>query len=88
MNSNDIQIECFTDNKSLHESLHSTKTLEEKRLILDEAIIKDMMDKKEINKIKWLETSKQLADPLTKATASSDKLRDVLQQGSVSDVLH
>ena len=88
VDSNDIQIECYTDNKSLYDSLHSTKILEEKRLILDEAIIKDMMNKNEINKVQWLETSKQLADPLTKATASSEKLRDVLLQGSVSSLLH
>ena len=36
-----VNIDCYTDNKSLHDSLYSSKTLAEKRLILDEAIIKD-----------------------------------------------
>ena len=84
----DIHIDCFTDNKSLVDSLHSSKTLEEKRLILDEAVIKDMMQKEEINKIQWVDNEKQIADSLTKATASSEKLRDVLQRGNVSDLLN
>ena len=82
-----IQIICFTDNKSLVESLHSTRTLEEKRLILDQAILKDMMLKGEIKCVKWLEKEKQLADPLTKPTASSVMLRDVIQRGDISDVV-
>ena len=87
ISSEDIQIICFTDNKSLVESLHSTKTLEEKRLILDQAILKDMMQKGEIKSVQWLEKQKQLADPLTKATASSVILLDVLQRGDISDIV-
>ena len=83
----DIHLDCFTDNLSLSDSLHSTKTLEEKRLILDEAIIKDMMQKEEINKIQWIEKGKQLADSLTKPTASAETLCEVLQQGNIGDIL-
>ena len=75
---NDVGIEL------LHESLHSSKTLEEKRLILDEAIMKDMMQKREINKVQWIEKKYQIADPLTKGTASSEVLFDVLNRGNIS----
>ena len=37
----DISIHYLTDNKSLVYSLHSTKILENKRLILDRAVIKN-----------------------------------------------
>ena len=80
---NDVQIECYTDNKSLHESLHSSNTLEEKRLILNEAIMKDMMQKGEISKVQWIEKKYQIADPLTKGTASSEVLCDVLKRGNI-----
>ena len=76
-----IQIKYFTDNKCLIDSLHSSSTFEEKRLILNEAIIKDMIAKREISEVKLTDTRGQLADLLTKATASSKTLCDVLQQG-------
>ena len=82
-----IKIECYTDNKSLKESLHSTRTLEEKRLILDEAILKDMIQKGEIHKVHWIESQLQIADPLTKGTASSQRMLEVLGQGSLKTLL-
>ena len=78
------EIKCFTYNKSLYESLYSSRTLEEKRLILDEAIIKDMLRKKELTEVCWIEKSKQIAYALTKSTASTRKLCDVLTRGSIS----
>ena len=72
-----IEIECFIDNKSLFDSLHSTTNVKEgKRLILDIALIKEMLQKKEINIIHLVESKKQLTDSLTKQGASSDLLRN------------
>lgn len=51
---------CFTGNKFLIDSLQSSRTLEEKRLILDEAIIKDMMAKRKISEVKLTDTRSQL----------------------------
>ena len=39
-------IHCFTDNKSLLDSVFSTKTLKEKRLKVDVCIIREMLEKK------------------------------------------
>ena len=83
LNQRDIKIECYTDNKSLVDSVHSSKTLQDKKLILDMAIVKEMLQKKEIACINWIETSKQLADSLTKNGASSAKLQDVICEGKV-----
>ena len=79
----DTSIHSLTDNKSLVDSLHSTKTLENKRLILDRAVIKDMMKQKDINSVQWVDTHDQLADCLTKRTASSAKLLQVLFEGKL-----
>ena len=38
-------IHCFTDSKSLLDSVHSTKTLKEKRLKVDVCIIREMLEK-------------------------------------------
>lgn len=40
-------IHCFTDNKSLLNSVHSTETLKEMRLKIDIFIIREMLEKKE-----------------------------------------
>ena len=71
----------FYDNKSLYDSLHSsTNVKEEKRLILDIALIKEMLQKNEINSV-TLVRKEQLADCLTKQGASSERLRDVIEAG-------
>ena len=73
-------INCYTDNKSLLDSVYSTKTLKEKRLKIDVCIIREMLEKKEIESINWCSSDKQLADCLTKATSSSHKLINVLKR--------
>jgi len=55
-----IQIECHIDNKSLWENVHSTKSVNEKRLRIDTASIKQMLEKGELSKIKWVDSSYQL----------------------------
>ena len=75
-------IHCFTDNKSLLDSVHSTKTLKEKRLKVDVCIIREMLEKNEISLINWCTSQKQLADCLTKATSSPTKLINILKRDS------
>ena len=41
-------------------------------------MIKEMLEKKEINDVKWVEGSQQLADSLTKKGVSSNKLLSVI----------
>ena len=58
-------IHCYTDSKSLLESVHSTKTLKEKRLKVDVCVIREMLEKKN-ESINWYPSNRQLADCLTK----------------------
>lgn len=82
MNSS-IPIDCFTDNRSLCESIRSTKQVSEKRLRLDVAGIKEMVDKKEVSSIHWIDASHQLSDCLTKRGVSCVRLLEVLHSGSL-----
>ena len=76
-----IPLVCVTDNRSLLEAIRSNKGVAEKRLRIDIGIIKEMIDKKQIEQILWSDTKEQLADCLTKHGASSLDLLSVLNSG-------
>ena len=58
------------------------KTLTEKRLKIDICIIRDILSKNEVCSIEWCKSETQLADCLTKGTASNTKLLNALKNGS------
>ena len=69
------KIRCFVDNKSLVDALQSCKHVEDRRLRTDVAVLRDMLERGEIEEVSWVDTSLQLADCLTKRGASSRQLR-------------
>ena len=71
----DIPVSCFVDNKSLVDSVYSSKNVESKRLRIDIAVIRNMLTDKEIQNIYWIPTFSQLANCLTKRGANADQLR-------------
>ena len=75
---NDVQIHCFVDNKSLVDALQSYKQVDGKLSRVDMAALEEMLEKKQINSVSWIGTSSQLADCLTKRGASTEKLREAL----------
>ncbi|VDI35393.1 Hypothetical predicted protein [Mytilus galloprovincialis] len=75
-----IPINCFTDNKSLCQNIHSTKLISEKRLCLDLASIKESVSLGDIT-VTWIKTSSQISDCLTKAGADFHPLIKVLSTG-------
>ena len=77
-----LPIKCYVDNKSLVDSIFSTKTVTEKRLKIDIFIIHDMLNENEVYSIEWCKRESQLADFLTKRTASNTKLLNVLESGN------
>ena len=78
---NVVPIDCYIDNKSLHDNIYSTKLVAEKRLRIDIASIKQMMQKGEISQVIWVDTSCQISDCLTKRGASNAKLMQVIKEG-------
>ena len=78
-----IQVSCYTDNKSLFDSISTTKPTTEQRLRLDISALREMKDKDEV-KFSWIKSEDQLSDCLTKKGASTKALREVLGLGSLS----
>ena len=68
-----IPVEAVTDNQALYESAHSTKSLKDRRLRMDMAIIREYVTKEDIV-MKWVPTGEQLADILTKEGVDDMKM--------------
>ena len=79
MKSDLFPVYCYTDNKSLDDTINSTKTLTEKRLKVDMCIIREIIEKQQVKSVSWCDISSQLTDCLTKVGASSEKLLHVLK---------
>ena len=79
--SHPMNIICKTDSMGLYKALYSTKCVQDKRLRVDMARLRQMIERREITQVEWVESSKQLADCLTKKTASSQSLLNVLKRG-------
>ena len=79
----DTPIEIIIDNKSLHDALISKKNVIEKCLHIDNAFIKENLEKKIISKIHHVPTGEQLANILTKKGASQKELLKVFQSGII-----
>ena len=73
-----------TDNKSLSEAVYSTKAVEEKRLRVEIAALRESVERKEI-KVEWIRTKDQIADVFTKQGADNRLLLDVLRNGLIGD---
>ena len=73
-------IECRTASQSLVDHLGTSHVIQDSRLRVDIARLKEMVKVKEII-VKWVPAEGQLADPLTKVGASSRKLLEVLESG-------
>ena len=78
---NSLPIVPYVDNRSVTQSLYSTKLVDDKRLRIDIAAIKESIEKEEIGTVRWVQGKDQLADCLTKRGASGYELMKVLING-------
>jgi len=78
-----IPIKAYTDNKSVLEAISSTKLVDDKRLRVDIAGIREMLLKSDINEVVWCPGKMQLADCMTKQGVSGFRLLKVLQEGKM-----
>ena len=69
--------------KELWENLHSTRQCEEKLLSNSVALIKEMLENHEVKEVKWEETSRMLADVLTKRTGNGSWIIDVISRNTI-----
>lgn len=78
-----IDISAYTDNKSVVEAVYSTKMVDDKRLRVDIAAIRELLQRNEISDIRWCPGSAQLADCMTKQGSPGYYLLEVLQCGKM-----
>ena len=76
-------IECRTDSHQLYDAVYSIRPVLHKRLRIDVAILKEMIERKEVTQIKWINKKYQLVDSLTKRGASSHNLMRVFAEGKL-----
>ena len=67
-----------TNNKNPHDTVHSTGTLEDKRVKLDIFSLHQKLARKETEQINWIRKDLQLADCLTKNEAPTTHLIKLL----------
>ena len=67
-----IPVISIIDNSSLHQSLCSTNVIDDKRLYAHICSMHDMLSRNEISEVKLTSSQDQLADCLTKGTASTE----------------
>ena len=79
--SHDIPILAWTDNNNAYESIHSTSSVEDFKLRLEIACIKENMLKENVS-VKWCKGEQMLANCLTKKGASADSLLNVITSGT------
>ena len=72
--------ECRTDSHQLYDAVYSIRPVLEKRLRIDIAILKKMIERKEVTHIKWIYKKYQLADSLTKRGVSPHNLIRVFDE--------
>lgn len=70
-------VHLFVDNKSLYDAVKTTNRLMDKRLLIDMASLRELVENNEVS-VTWIPTDYQLADCLTKMGASSKKLLDTI----------
>ena len=77
------KITAYVDNKGLVENVYSTSLVEDRRLILDLAVIKQMLNKNEVENVIWVQGSDMLANVMTKRTADGTGLLKVMAEGKM-----
>ena len=76
------EIDLFTDNKSLYDNVNTSNLVSDKRLRVDISAVREMVIEDRVN-FKWISGKIQLADVLTKKGASKSRQIDVLKCGAM-----
>ena len=75
----DIKVKCYTDSKSLVDSLGSLKQMEP-TMKQDTLVLRDMLARETIESVTWVRSKEQLADVLTKRGVCSNRLMKILSR--------
>ena len=80
------QLSLLQDNQSSVDALKSSKYVSDKRLRIEIGIVKEMVENKQIGKIRWIKSKKQIADILTKKGVSVNLMKAVLSECHLMDL--
>ena len=78
---NSIEVRSQSDSEPPIRTLGSTRRVENKTLIPNVKRIKEMMRRREVTRIKFVQTNKNLSDLLTKWKTFSQEFSDVFRRG-------
>ena len=78
-----LPIVAYVDNKSVIQALNSTKMVDDRRLRIDVASIKESMENNEISDIRWIRGENQIANCMTKRGASPYSLLNIVVNGKI-----
>jgi ribonuclease HI len=78
-----VPIIAYVDSKSMKDNLHSTKLVENKQLRIDISALKQMLERNEVQSIRWCSGLSQLADCLTKRGAPGHLIRSIFHTGKL-----
>ena len=76
---NPFPISILCDDKSLVDSVHTSTTVQSKRLHIDLCVLRDMILRGKIQEFHWVSTDYQVANTLTKAGSCPEYLLDILR---------
>ena len=78
-----IPVEFKIDSKTLLDSLHSSKQVDEKTIRHLVAWMKQQLECKLITSIDWVRSENQIADVFTKKNANTDSILSVMCKGKI-----
>lgn len=76
-----IPIHAIVDNKSTVDTVHSTHSVDDKRLRIDVGYVKQLLEQGVISSISWVPGSRMIANVLTKRGAPGSQILSLLQSG-------
>lgn len=86
LNSNSVDVVIYCDNRNLVDSVYSTTNIEDKRLLIDVCVLRDMVECGEIKQFTWVPTDLQVANCLTKQGAPTNNLVRILNEKLFIDI--
>ena len=85
-NSDNIKIFCNIDNSYLYDSVHPFTQILDKRLRTEMAILREIIERKEIAEISWIPTYVQIGNSLTKKGVPSFKILGFISEPKESSI--
>lgn len=74
----DVSIKGYIDRKSLENAVKSNTNVQSRRLRMDMAVLKEMINEGVVKEIKWINGNNQIADELTKEKNNKNGINDYL----------